>query len=225
MKAFPVAMFEDQNWVIHTYERLRNRKNTFGGSFFSILMLSFFFFLTPIADGHDGKIVLLKLGIFLLFILSTIGWYLKSTEYYKFCIKFLNYEYRQKRFPRRITYEITKFSTAQIVFYILMALIVPIVLSLFLHDVFNLTYIYWGFGLFSILVVFIFLLRIEEFYEKRDRLEELEILSESIIYHDPLEVLRGRSHYQSAEEVAANDKIKKKSRLEYASFKKDKEED
>ncbi len=225
MKAFPVAMFEDQNWLIHTYEKLRNKKNTFGGSFFSILILSFFLFLTPIADNHEGSIILLKFGIFLLFILSTIGWYIKSMEYYKFCIKFLNFEYRQNRFPRKITYEITKFSTAQITFYILMAFIIPVLLSLFFDEIFDLTYLYWGFGAFAVFVVFLFLLKIEDFYEKRDRLEELEILSEAIIYHDPLDVLRGRGHYQSADEAIVHDQQKRKHRLAAASFKKEEEED
>lgn len=34
-----------------------------------------------------------------------------------------------------------------------------------------------------------FLVRIEAFYDRREKLEEIEILTESFIYHDPLNVI------------------------------------
>lgn len=191
MQRFSVAKFEDRKWLLHFYEKIRHQKDMFGGSFFSILLLTFFFFLTPLPHEMEEGLLLWKLAIFLLFIIVTVGWYVRSTQYYSFCIKFLNYEYRQKRFPREITYEVTRYSAAQIVFYVLLAVIIPIFSSLFLHDSFDLSILYWAFGILSILTVFTFLIKIEDFYEKRERLEEIEILTEALVYHDPLDVLDG----------------------------------
>ncbi len=188
MKAFPVTKFEDKQWLLHIYEKMRHQKDMFGGSFFSILLLTFFFFLTPFPHEIENNLILWKLALFVLFIIITIGWYIKSIQYYKFCIKFLNYEYRQKRFPKEITYEVTHFSETQIILYIVLALAIPIFSSFFLHEKFDLSLLYWGFGIFSILTVFTFLLKIEDFYERRERLEEIEILTEALVYHDPLDV-------------------------------------
>lgn len=191
MKAFSVTKFEDRQWLLHFYEKMRHQKDMFGGSFFSILLLTFFFFLTPLPHEIENGLIMWKLAIFILFIAVTVGWYIRSTQYYAFCIKFLNYEYRQKRFPKEIKYEVTRFSASQIVMYIVLALIVPIFASFFLHDSLDLSIVYWGFGILSVLTVFTFLMKIEDFYEKRERLEEIEILTEALVYHDPLEILDG----------------------------------
>ncbi len=196
MKAFSVTKFEDRQWLLHFYEKMRHQKDMFGGSFFSILLLTFFFFLTPFPHEIENNLIMWKLAIFLLFIVITIGWYVRSTQYYAFCIKFLNYEYRQKRFPKEINYEVTRFSAAQIVMYVVLALILPIFASFFLHDQFDLSFLYWISGSLSVLTVLTFLLKIEDFYEKRERLEEIEILTEALVYHDPLEVLDGSKNLE-----------------------------
>lgn len=213
MKAFSVAKFDDKQWLLHTYEKLRHKKDMYGGSFFSVLMLVFFFFLMPLPESVTEKIIFWKLGIFVLFFCVTLGWYLHSTTYYKFCIKFLNYEHHEKRFPKKITYEVTKFSPAQIVLYLFLALIVPIVFSLFLSDKIDLSFFYWVFGVVAILSVFTFLIHIDDFYDQREKLDEIEILTEAFIYQDPLKVL---AHDHEVLEVAEFEPD-----LEDVSFKKD----
>ncbi len=210
MNAFSVTKFEDRQWLLHHYEKMRHQKDMFGGSFFSILLLTFFFFLTPFPHEMEDNLILWKLALFILFIVITIGWYVRSTQYYAFCIKFLNYEYRQKRFPKEIRYEVTRFSAAQIVMYIVLALIIPIFASFFLHEDVDLSFLYWISGILSILTVFTFLLKIEDFYEKRERLEEIEILTEALVYHDPLEV------FDKGENLEVRKRVK---RLKEESFK------
>ncbi len=210
MKDFSVVKFEDRPWLLHTYEKIRHQKDIFGGSFFSVLLLTFFFFLIPLPQGLEENLLIWKLGIFTLFIFITIGWYIKSMQYYKFCIKYLNYEYVQKRFPRKITYKVTRFSESQIIFYVLLALIFPVVASLFLEDFEKFTHIYGIMSVIAGLTVFTFLIKIEDFYEKRERLEEIEILTEALVYHDPLEI------FSDNEVLTIKPRVK---RLKDASFK------
>jgi hypothetical protein len=221
MKSFSVGKFDDKKWLLVNYERLRHRRDVFGGGFFSLLLLAFFFFLVPFPHDIEDRIIWWKLCIFVLAVLVTISWYVSSMEYFHFSIKFLNYEFHQGRFPRQIKYEVTKFSPAQISFYIILGLLVPFLAMTFFHQSLDLTFFYWAFGVFSVCVILAFLVNIEHFYEKRERLEEIEILTDAMIYRDPLHVLDEHSQLKTPQAFEEeNQAIENTEEPEKISFKK-----
>lgn len=181
--------YNDKEWLLNKFEKLRYKKDMFGGSFFSVLLLTFFFFIMPLPESILGNILYWRVGMFVFFFVVILGWYFYSTKYFKFCIDILNFQHSIGKFPRKIKGKVTKYSFSQIVLSMILALVFPFILiSFFEHKIHLETFYFIFFGLAAFCAI-VFLIRIESFYDRREKLDEIEILTESFIYHDPLNVI------------------------------------
>lgn len=185
--------YNNKKWLLSKFEKLRYKKDMFGGSFFSVLLLTFFFFIMPLPKSIENNIFYWRVSMFVFFFVVIVGWYWYSTKYFKFCVDILNFQHSIGNFPRNIKGKVTKYSFSQILFSLILALILPFVLiSFFEHKIHLETFYFVFFGFASICTV-LFLMKIESFYDKREKLDEIEILTESFIYHDPLDVINSKN--------------------------------
>ncbi|MCK5460991.1 hypothetical protein KAI58_03325 [Candidatus Gracilibacteria bacterium] len=189
MRKIPLKKFDDSNWLLSHYEKLHYQKNLYGGSFFSVLLLTFFFFVMPLPTSIQENILFWRLGMFAFFFVVVVGWYLKSSIFYKFCISLLHYQYEKGNFPRDLNYKLVNFSSVQIIFYLLLALILPVIYITFFEHLIDLDTFHFFFYGFCGICAFLFLLRIEQFYDQREKMEEIEILTEAFLSNDPLCIL------------------------------------
>ena len=183
--------FTDSRATLIRYERLRSQRDMFGGGFFSVLLLVTFFFFMPQPESIQNNILFWRLGIFAFFLVVILGWYIRSYLYYQFCLKFLHYEYEKHEISRDLPKGIVNYSPSQVVLYILLALFLPVMIFSVLSEDGGLNFYYWVLAGGAVFTTLMFLLNIEDFHEKREQLEEVEILVESLLYTDPLHILKG----------------------------------
>lgn len=189
MRKIPLKKLDDNDWLLGHYEKLRYQKDMYGGSFFSVLLLTFFFFVMPLPISIQENLLFWRLGMLAFFFIVILGWYIRSSIFYRFCISLLHYQYEKGRFPRDLNYKLINFASSQIVFYLVLALMLPVVYIAFFEHLIDLETFHFFFYGFCGICIFIFLLRIEDFYDQREKMEEIEILTEAFLSRDPLGIL------------------------------------
>jgi hypothetical protein len=182
MKLIPKRRLDDQLWLKTKYVELKYQKNFYGNLFFSFLIFIAIFFFLPLPNILLELLPFWQLGVLFIFTMITVAWYIFSIKFYDFCKNYLRHAYEKNLIKEPIAdKEVVLFSNSQITLYILLALIIPVTLISILNIPVNYTALYIILGIVAFMLFVIFFFNIEDFYDRRDILDNQEMLVETLL--------------------------------------------